>query len=134
MRGTPSRRTTSASLPRASKTWQQASAEPTASPSGRACDVSRNLCRCSIFLRTSRNIPLLASFLSPIQQLGDSRFMLLRTVQLKEQLRRSPQMQTLGNLVTDESDRCREAFECPVRLGIVAPHRDEDPCGTGVIR
>src|ERR1700733_12656790 len=58
MRGTPSCSTTSACFPIARRTWQQASAEPTASPSGRACEVSTKRFPCSIFRRTSCNILL----------------------------------------------------------------------------
>src|SRR5208282_3159348 len=41
------------------KIWQQASAEPTASPSGRAWEVSRKRLRRSMWLRTSFNISAL---------------------------------------------------------------------------
>src|SRR5580693_236374 len=41
-------------------TWQHASADPMASPSGRACDVSTNRSRCSICWRTSFNIAMLS--------------------------------------------------------------------------
>ena len=43
-------------LAHARRIWQQASAEPIASPSGRACEVSTNRLRCSMCLRTSFNM------------------------------------------------------------------------------
>ena len=58
MRGTRSCSTTSACLPRRRRIWQQARAEPMASPSGRACEVSTKRSRCSMCFSTSFNMAL----------------------------------------------------------------------------
>src|SRR5580704_13879560 len=106
MRGTPACRTTSACLPIRRRIWAQARAEPTASPSGRACDVSRKRLRCSICLRTSSNIFGLAflSLLGAVQKLINSDGELVRAVQLKMKFRRTTKVQVLRHLATDESD------------------------------
>src|ERR1700730_12947873 len=112
MRGTPSRRTTSASFPIERRIWQQPKAEPMASPSGRACEVNKNRRRCSICLRTSFNIlptqPLGSkhirlSFLlpRPTQQFNYSRAVLVGAVQVKIQFGGTTKAEVLRHLATD---------------------------------
>ncbi len=55
----------SASFPSARRICPQASAEPMASPSGRACEVSTNRWRCSICSRTARTIVSVPRFSMP---------------------------------------------------------------------
>src|SRR5579864_6609202 len=95
----------------ARRIWQQASADPTASPSGRACEVSTNRSCSPIRRSTSSSTSLclfstsvlvrLSSFLGPCQQFFDSRFFLFRAVQTEIQLGRSSQPQSLDEFVPD---------------------------------
>src|SRR5215831_3629684 len=103
MRGTPSCSTTSACLPISRRTWQQASAEPTASPSGRACEVSTNRSRCPICRNTSSSISLglLASLFRPLQQFLHASLRLFGSIQPEIQLGRTPDAQALHQFVTD---------------------------------
>src|SRR6516165_1339719 len=110
MRGTPSCSTTSACLPISRRTWQQASADPTASPSGRACDVSTNRSRCPICRNTSSSISLclLASFFCPLQQLFHASLRLFGSIQPEIQFRCTPNAQPLHQFVTDVFACCFE--------------------------
>src|ERR1700680_146149 len=118
MRGTPSCRTTSACLPMERRIWQHASADPTASPSGRACEVSRKRLRRSMWLRTSFNISactpsdlLSAPFLVAFQKLVDSCGVRLRAIQLKIQLGWTAQVQTLSQFTADETHGSRQTLQ-----------------------
>src|ERR1019366_3604864 len=143
MRGTPSWSTTSACLPMARSTWQQASAEPTASPSGRACDVSTNRSCCPICLSTSSTLLCLfstvclarfAPLLRPRQQFFHSRLFLLRAVQPKIQLRSAPQVQPLHEFVPDVF-LCRcQAFQAVVRVLVIAFNIDPHLRRSAIIR
>src|SRR5208282_4430181 len=129
MRGTPSCSTTSACLPIARRTWQHASADPTASPSGRACEVSTKRSCCPICRSTSSillclfstgSLAGLAAFLGPRQQFFDSRFLLLRTIQAKIQFRGTPQMQALYQFMTNIFAGSLQALEALIRISVVA--------------
>src|SRR5579862_1620857 len=138
MRGTPSRSTTSASLPIARSTWQNASAEPTASPSGRACEVSKNRLRCPICFKTSSSITTsLSRSAAPlpvaVQQFVDSGFVLLRSIELKKQLRWTAQVQPLRNFVPNKTDRRSQPCERKLRFGIVAFHGDQNTRRTSIL-
>src|SRR5260370_12145100 len=142
MRGTPSCSTTSACLPMARSTWQQASAEPTASPSGRACDVSTNLSCCPICRRTSStplcffstiSLACLVSLLRSRQQLFHSRLFLLRTIQTEIQLGSSSQMQPLHQFVTAVLFRGFQALQALVRVLIAAFDIHPDFCGSSIV-
>src|SRR5690242_20259254 len=108
MRGTPSWRTTSACLPMARRTWQQARAEPTASPSGRACEVNTNRScspilrstssKASLCLLSTRVLTQFAAFLRPVQQFFDPSLSLLGTVETEKQFGCSPDAQALHQL------------------------------------
>src|SRR5579862_556367 len=156
MRGTPSRRTTSASLPIARRIWRQARAEPIASPSGRACEVSTKRLRCSMCLRTSFNIKnrrrpsvfspqplhalcrrllgrlttedLLFSLLCAAQQFINSCAVLVRAVEMKIQLRRAAKMQIFRDFAPDESNCRGQAFKRTVGLGVISIERDVNLC------
>src|SRR5215472_11519978 len=134
MRGTPSCSTTSACLPIERRTWQKASAEPTASPSGRACEVSTNRSRCPICRSTSASMslclfsprPLLAlvALLCPVQQLLDACLGLLGAIQPEIQFGSAPDAQTLKQFMADVFPRCLQPFETATRLSVVALHVD----------
>src|SRR5579863_4021375 len=142
MRGTPSCSTTSASLPIERRIWQHASADPTASPSGRACEVSRNRSRCSMCLRTSFNIfgctpidstlELMTPFLVTFQKLIDSGCVSLRAVQLKIQLRWTAQVQTLSHFTANETNRRRQPLQRAFGFLVVALNDHENPRGTRI--
>src|SRR6266567_671258 len=129
MRGTPSFRTTSACLPMARRTWQQASADPTASPSGRACDVSTNRSCCPI-CRSTSSTPLclfstgflagFVSFFRPRQQFLDSRLFHFRAVQTEIQFRGASQAQALDQFMPDVLARRFQTFQALVGICIVA--------------
>src|SRR5580658_7453776 len=113
MRGTPSCSTTSACFPKARRIWQHASADPTASPSGRACEVSTKRSRCSICFRTSCSIwlffllrpcraaglALLRAQSRALQQFFHSRFFNVGTIQPEVQFRCASQAQALHQLM-----------------------------------
>src|SRR5215469_14853590 len=112
MRGTPSCSTTSACFPISRRTWQQARADPTASPSGRACEVSTNRSCCPICRNTSSSILLclLASLSCPPQQLFHTSLRLFGAVQPEKQFRGTSDAQALYQFVTDVLARCFEPF------------------------
>src|SRR6476620_4394036 len=91
MTGTLSRSTTSALLPILRRIWASASADPMASPSGRACDVTRKRRRCLISCKTcsiSSIVPLLfLAFLEPAQNVIDSGAVFLRPIEDEVELR-----------------------------------------------
>src|SRR5258706_10513908 len=149
MIGTPSCSTTSALLPIWRRIWQQARTEPTASPSGRACDVSTNRSRRSIAVSTSviigcsllapccshervlllRLRVLACALLRPAQQLVYSSLALLRPVELEDKLRRMPQSEAHADCVTDVSLSGEQAIERVLRRRLVAIHDDENMRG-----
>src|SRR5215475_6976307 len=90
MTGTLSRSTTSEFLPILRRTWASASVDPMASPSGRACEVTRKRRRWLISCKTCSSwsiVPLFAlSFLDSAQNLIDPGAVLLRAVEQKTQL------------------------------------------------
>src|SRR5579863_5383814 len=151
MRGTPSCSTTSACLPSARKIWQHASADPTASPSGRACEVSTKRSRCSICRRTSCNITLffliplplqlrfgsslvlLRALACPRQQFFHSSLFLLRPVQPEIQLGSPSQSQSLNQLVTDIFAGCFQTLDAPICVLIVPLHIDPNLRGPAII-
>src|SRR5271154_6610105 len=146
IRGTPSCSTTSACLPMARKTWQHASADPMASPSGRACDVSTKRSRCSICWRTSCNILLrlllvllvrsrtrFHSLFRARSQFFHARFFPLRTVQPEIQFRRASQPQTFNQFMPYIFLGGEQAFEASIGFSVVAIHIHEDLCRTAVI-
>src|ERR1700731_2585419 len=143
MRGTPSCNTTSACLPMARRIWQQASADPTASPSGRACEVSTNRSCSPIRRSTSSSTSLclfstgflagLASFLRPRQQFFDSRLFLFRAVQPEIQLWRSSQPQSLDEFMTDIFARRLQSLQTLVCILVIAFHVDPNLRGPAVI-
>src|SRR6266545_4186063 len=128
MRGTGSCRTTSASLPSKRRIWQQANAEPIASPSGRACEVSTNRVRCSMCWSTSfsmcSNPPVArltgVSFLGPVQKFINAGFILLRTIQDEEQLGRAAQVQTLDQLAAHISARGAQSLHRLLGLRVIS--------------
>src|SRR5580700_38908 len=138
MRGTPSCSTTSACLPMARRTWQQASAEPTASPSGRACEVSTNRSCCPICRSTSSSTSLslfstgsfaclvsfLVSLLGPRQQFFHARLFLFRAVQPEIQFGRASQVQAFHQFVPNVFFRRRQALQALVRVCVIAFHVD----------
>src|SRR5579864_5420783 len=134
MRGTLSWRTTSACFPRARNTWQQASAEPIASPSGRACEVSTKRSCCPICRSTSSSMSLcrlstgllsrLASLFGPGQQLFNARFILLGAVEAEKQLGRATEVQALDQFMANIFASSFQAFEALVGVGVVAFHVD----------
>src|SRR5579863_3914293 len=149
MRGTPSCSTTSACLPMARSTWQQASAEPIASPSGRACDVSTNRSRCPIcrstsssmlcvrstgFLAGPRSFLSPAAFLGPLQQLLDPRLLALRAINAKEQFRRAPQPQPVRQFAPDVSLGRLQPFHAPLGFVVVAVYIHQNLRRTAVFR
>src|SRR5437016_14228753 len=116
MTGTPSRSTTSVLLPSWRRTWLQARTEPTASPSGRACEVSTKRWRCSMCFRTSASMHYpsygkaapharfrLASLLQAGKKLVNSSPELLGPVQFKNQFGGVAQAEPFGDLVADEA-------------------------------
>src|SRR5579859_3890877 len=140
MRGTPSCSTTSACFPIARKIWQQASADPTASPSGRACEVSTNRSCCAICRSTSSTLlcffstGCLASLLRPRQQFFHSRFFLLRAVQPEIQLRSAPQVQPLHQFMPDIFLRGFQSFQALVCIFVATLDVDPDLRGPAIIR
>src|SRR5262249_31764657 len=109
--------TTSACFPSIRRIWPQARAEPIASPSGRACDVSTKCLRCSICRRTSSSMILGSPFViwsdalfGAAQQFLDPGFILLRTIKHEQQLRGAAQVQALCEFAPYVSGRCFQAF------------------------
>src|SRR5579863_215502 len=135
MRGTPSRRTTSACLPIRRRIWAQARAEPTASPSGRACDVSRKRLRCSMCLITSSSIFVLTFFplLGTVQKLVDSGAELVGAIELKMKLRRPAQMQILRYFPANESNRRGQSLQRAYGFCLVSLQRDKNSRRAGVL-
>src|SRR5579862_1046049 len=136
MRGTPSCKTTSACLPIARRTWQQASAEPTASPSGRACEVSTKRSCCPIWRRTSSSTLLgllstgfpmrLVPLFRPLQQLFYPCLVSLGAVEPEIQFRRAPDAQTLHQFVADIFARGFQSFQALIGILVVAFDVDPD--------
>src|ERR1700756_417585 len=143
MRGTPSWSTTSACFPISRKTWQQARADPTASPSGRACDVSTNRSCCPICRSTSSSMLLglistgfLAGFASsffPLQQFLDPGFRLFGAIQAKIELGGSPDPQPLYQLVTDIFASRFQPFYTPIGFRVIALHIDPNLGGSSIV-
>src|SRR3984893_698045 len=141
MRGTPSRKTTSASLPRERKIWQQARTEPMASPSGRACEVSRNRWWRSSCSRTSFSMAvrnpqtgLAAPPLGAAQEFVNPSRKLPGSVHLEKQLRRAPQLQPVAHFAPDKPHGSSQPFKRPAGLGIVSIDGDQDACRAGIFR
>src|SRR5438270_5336538 len=121
MTGTPSLSTTSAILPSWRSTSPQASTEPMASPSGRACEVSTKRWFSSTVLSTSSSIgfvwhshprlcALLLSLLHASQQLIDPGFVFGRAVVIQQKLGNATQSQRDLHRVTDVSLRLLQSF------------------------
>src|SRR5215469_5317827 len=95
----------------ARRTWQQARADPTASPSGRACEVSTKRSRRPICRSTSSSMSLgllstgflarLVPLFRPLQQFFDSSFVLLGAIEPENQLGSAPDSQPLYEFVAD---------------------------------
>src|SRR5215472_7048493 len=144
MRGTPSCNTTSACLPMARNTWQQASAEPTASPSGRACEVSTKRSRCPICRSTSSRMSLglistrflvgLVSLASPFQQLFHSSLGLLGAVETEIQLRRAPEAQPLYQFMANVFASCFQPRQTSIGFPVIAFDMDPYLSRASVIR
>src|SRR5579862_2434770 len=144
MRGTPSCNTTSACLPMARRTWQQARAEPTASPSGRACEVSTKRSCCPICRSTfsstllgllSTGFPMrLVALFRPLQQLFYPGLVLLGAIEAEIQFRGTPYAQTFHQFMADIFARGFQAFQALIGVGIVAFDIDPDFCGASVVR
>src|SRR5437899_12107357 len=109
MGGTRSLSTTCALLPSASTTKAQPSAEPMASPSGRACELSTKVPRSSIALSTFSTMRVartpssaigkkLSSLLDPLQQLFHPSCVLLPIVEETEKFGHTPQSQPIQPL------------------------------------
>src|SRR5438270_1916245 len=134
MRGTPSLRTTWACLPMARRICEQASTEPMASPSGRACEVSTKRSRCSMCFSTSVStlgfLPF--SLLRPIQQFRNASLILLRAIHLKKQFWRTPQAEVVGQFVPDKASGGSQTLQRAVGFGIVALDNDKDTSRTGI--
>src|SRR4051812_29302015 len=144
MNGTSSARTTSASLPSASSTCQQASTEPTASPSGRACDVSTNrsvlstrsktACRLPICSSCAGTMPMLDPFVTRpflstsfaalvavahrVQLLLDH----VRAIEVEHEVRRLARLQPQRKLVPDVSLRRLQRQQRLLGFGLGAQH------------
>src|ERR1041385_1505074 len=121
------------------KIWQQASAEPMASPSGRACEVSKNLSRCPMCFSTSCSIcyqlrTLLFCFSGALQQFVDPCAVFVRFIQLEKQFRRTAQFQISRNLSTYETYGSRQTFQRPLRFIVVALNRNIHASRTCIIR
>src|SRR3954471_4460883 len=121
MTGTPSLRTTSAVLPSCRRTAPQASTEPIASPSGRACEVSTKRWFSATVLSTSCSMILcgtadlgcallLCSLLHPPQQLIDARFVFHRTIVVEQKLRHAAQPERDLDGMADISLRLLQTF------------------------
>src|SRR4051812_6811542 len=144
MRGTPSCSTTSACFPMARNTWQQASADPTASPSGRACEVNTKrscwpICRStssstSLCLFSTGLFGSFAALLRSIQQLFHSRFVLFGAVQPEVQFRCAPESQPIHQLMADIFPRRFQTFETLVSFRVIAFHVHPNFGRTPVIR
>src|SRR5581483_7263677 len=143
MRGTPSCSTTSACFPMERSARQKARAEPTASPSGRACEVStkrscwamcrRTSSRWSLCLVCTGILALLVSFPCPLQQLFNSRLVLLSAIESENQFRGAANAQPLYQLVADIFTSGFKAFDATVSLGIVTLDIDPDFRGASVV-
>src|SRR5579872_53180 len=135
---------TSACFPIARRTWQHASAEPTASPSGRACDVNTNRSCCPICRSTSSSMSLrllstcvlwwLRTFLGPLQQFLDARFGQLGAVKAKIQFRSASDAEAFDEFVADILASGFEAFETAVCLDVIAFDINPDFGRTTIIR
>src|SRR5262249_46919948 len=126
MRGTPSCSTTSACFPISRKTWQQARADPTASPSGRACDVSTNRSRCPICRNTSSSISLrlLTSLFCALEQFFHTGLRLFGSIQPEIQFGRTPDAQPLYQIVSDLSASRLAPLPTPLSYGVIRRHPD----------
>src|SRR5207245_10745324 len=128
--------TTSACFPRERKICPQARADPIASPSGRACDVSTKCRRCSICFRTSSSMFYVYSAISTLrtrsfpvstQKLIDSGDVILRAVQLKYQFRGTAQAQPFTQFTPHKSYGRRQSFHGTRGLLIVALNHPANP-------
>src|ERR1051326_1422925 len=136
MRGTLSWRTTSACFPRARSTWQQARAEPIASPSGRAWEVSTKRSCCPICRSTSSSMSLcrlstgilsrLAALFRAGQQLFNARLILLGAVEAEKQLGCPTKVQALDQFVTNIFASSFQAFDALVGVRVVTFYVDPD--------
>src|SRR5215470_9470546 len=135
MRGTPSCRTTSACLPISRRTWQQASADPTASPSGRACDVSTNRSRCPICRNTSSSISLrlLTSLFCALEQFFHTGLRLFGSIQPEIQFGRTPDAQPLYQFVADIFACRLEPLYTPVSFGVITLNVDPNFGGPAIV-
>src|SRR5256885_2170945 len=122
----------SACLPIWRRISQPASVEPTASPSGRACEVITKRSRRSISVSTCSSIQSLLP-LCAFEQLVNPGFIVFRTVQLKNQFGRSPQMQPVGDFMTNVGRRRTQAFQAALTLLVIALHHDEYSGRTAVL-
>src|SRR6202162_156899 len=128
----------------ARRIWQQASADPTASPSGRACEVSTNRSCSPIRRSTSSSTSLclfstgflagLVSFLGPRQQFFDSRLFLFGAVQPEIQLWRSSQPQSLDQFMPDIFARRFQSLQALVCILVIAFDVDPNLRGPAVVR
>src|SRR6202034_815571 len=128
----------------ARKIWQQASADPTASPSGRACEVNTNRSCSPIWRSTSSSKSLclfstgflarLVSLLGARQQFLDSSFFLFRTVQPKIQLGGASQVQALHQFMTDIFARRFQTLQAFVRIRVIAFHVDPNLRRPAIVR
>jgi hypothetical protein len=73
-----------------------------------------------------------ASLLRAAQQLVDPRFVLLRSILDKDQLRRAAQMQALGQLPSNVPARSLQSFHGRGRRGIVSLDHDHDAGGARI--
>src|SRR5947209_2012149 len=143
MCGTPSFSTTSVSLPIARRICEQASTEPTASPSGRACDVSTNCWRRSISCSTCASVCISTAFLAtlffasslyPTQQLIDPCALLVAAIDLKVKLRRLAQVQAEGKLAPNKQLRRLKTLERLLGLVVFAIKMHKHPRGSAIRR
>src|SRR5262249_4610102 len=128
--GTPPCRMISACFPNCCKISPHARVEPTASPSARACEVSRKRWRLRISVRTLTSIVLV--LLGSLQQFVDSCLIFFRAVELKKQFWRPPKVQPIGNFVANEPRRSHQPFNTPLTLFFTSMHGHQNPCRAGI--
>src|SRR5262249_50123318 len=146
MTGTLSPMTTWALLPILRRIWARASAEPMASPSGRACDVTRKRRRCSISCKTFSSWSmacfhvvvqfigsslrderlLFSALLDSAQNVIDPGTVFLRSVEHKIQIRHVAHSQAHQQFMPDITFGGIDGLDRLLRLAIVACNCNKD--------
>src|SRR6266403_5622560 len=126
---------TSGLLPSCRRISSQASVEPTASPSARACEVSTKCSRLSISFSTWSIIGAASLLLfCPLKQLVNPRAQFFRTVQLEENLWSAPQVQPVGDFVTNKPGSRRKPLQAALALLVAPLHGHQNSRRTAVFR